>query len=104
MLGKKLFSLLVLALSLCTAHGQAAAESHVTLQLIRNATVKVTYGDTTILVDPMLAEPGAYPGFPNTWRSELRNPLTPLPMPVIDVLKGVDAVGGSVRNVSHFPQ
>ncbi len=55
-------------------------ESSHQIQHIRNATIKVTYGETTFLIDPMLADQGAYPGFPNTYRSELRNPLVGLPM------------------------
>ena len=54
--------------------------SAVQLQEIRNATVKITYADTTFLIDPMLSKKGTYPGFENTYRSELRNPLVELPM------------------------
>src|SRR5690554_1732357 len=67
------------------------ASSH-QIQQIRNATIKVTYGETTFLIDPMLAEQGAYPGFPNTYRSELRNPLVGLPMAAEEVIEGTDAV------------
>lgn len=60
--------------------GSAFAESGLgtltqEMQHIRNATIKVTYGETTFLIDPMLADKGTYPGFENTYRSELRNPL-----------------------------
>jgi L-ascorbate metabolism protein UlaG (beta-lactamase superfamily) len=48
-------------------------------QLIRNATMKLTYAGTTFLIDPMLAVKGAYKGFDGTPRSELRNPLVDLP-------------------------
>ena len=60
--------------------------SAVQLQEIRNATVKITYADTTFLIDPMLSKKGTYPGFENTYRSELRNPLVELPMSEDDVL------------------
>ncbi len=30
------------------------------LQQVRNATAKITYGETTFLIDPMLAKKGAY--------------------------------------------
>ena len=79
-------------------------DTGMTVQLIRNATVKVTYGDTTFLVDPMLAEPGTYPGFPGTYRSELRNPLTPLPMPVEEILRGVDAVILTHTHLDHWDE
>lgn len=80
------------------------ADAGMNVQLIRNATVKVTYGDTTFLVDPMLAEPETYPGFQDTYRSELRNPLTPLPMPIGDILKGVDAVILTHTHLDHWDE
>lgn len=80
----------------------ATPENDLTLQHIRNATVKLTIGDTTFLVDPMFAEVGAYEGFPDTYRSWLRNPLTPLPMPVKDILEGVDAVILTHTHLDHW--
>lgn len=68
-----------------------ADDAGMQLQLIRNATLKIQYGDTVFLLDPMLAAQGTYPGFAGTHRSELRNPLVELPMPVEDVVTGVDA-------------
>ncbi len=44
----------------------SVAQSAVQLQEIRNATVKITYADTTFLIDPMLSKKGTYPGFKNT--------------------------------------
>ncbi|QCZ92630.1 MBL fold metallo-hydrolase [Salinimonas iocasae] len=73
-----------------------------TIQHIRNATLKVTYGDTTFLVDPMLADKGAYPGFENTYRSDLRNPMVTLPMPVETLLKDVDAVIVTHTHLDHW--
>ncbi|PHQ72541.1 MAG: hypothetical protein COB82_10145, partial [Marinobacter sp.] len=73
------------------AESGAQKSSH-QIQQIRNATIKITYGETTFLIDPMLADQGAYPGFENTYRSELRNPLVGLPMAVEDVVEGTDAV------------
>lgn len=77
-------------------------DSGVTIQHIRNATSKFTSGNTTFLIDPMLAEVGAYEGFPDTYRSWLRNPLTPLPMPVKDVLADVDAVILTHLHLDHW--
>ncbi|MCL6701481.1 MBL fold metallo-hydrolase [Pseudomonas sp. T1.Ur] len=74
----------------------------VDLQQIRNATVKITYGDTTFLVDPMLAEKGAYPGFENTYRSNLRNPLVDLPESPAKVIAGVDAVILTHTHLDHW--
>lgn len=79
-------------------------DTGMTVQLIRNATVKVSYGDTTFLVDPMLAEPGTYPGFPGTYRSELLNPLTPLPLSAEEIIKGVDAVILTHTHLDHWDE
>ncbi|MBL3655927.1 MBL fold metallo-hydrolase [Fulvivirga sediminis] len=51
------------------------------IQLVRNATLFVHYGGARFLIDPMFADKGAYPGFPGTYRAELRNPLVDLPLP-----------------------
>lgn len=98
--------ILALALLAFSAVGMAAGKDasapSVTVQHIRNATSKFTSGDTTFLIDPMLAEVGAYEGFPDTYRSWLRNPLTPLPMPVKDVLADVDAVILTHLHLDHW--
>ena len=77
-------------------------ESSHQIQQIRNATIKVTYGETTFLIDPMLADQGAYPGFPDTYRSELRNPLVGLPMAAEDVIEGTDAVILTHTHLDHW--
>src|SRR3546814_9379413 len=80
---KTFLSALALALSFSAtgAHAQAqttpsaeAITEQVQLQQIRNATLKITYADTTFLIDPMLSKKGSYPGFEGTYRSQLRNP------------------------------
>lgn len=60
--------------------------------LIRNATTLFEYGGRKFLIDPMLAKKGAYPGFEHSANSHLRNPLVELPMPVEEILKGVDTI------------
>ncbi len=108
---KTLASSLALALSLTTGAALAQTSTVATqqtftepvqLQQIRNATVKITYADTTFLIDPMLAKKGTYPGFEGTYRSELRNPLVELPMSVQDVLAGVDAVIVTHTHLDHW--
>ncbi|MGO3869742.1 MBL fold metallo-hydrolase [Alcaligenes faecalis] len=83
------------------SNASVAAQNTVQFQLVRNATVKLNYGGTTFLVDPMLAAKGAYPGFEGTVRSELRFPLVDLPMPVSEVLKA-DAVILTHLHADHW--
>ncbi|HGM4888909.1 MBL fold metallo-hydrolase [Stenotrophomonas maltophilia] len=80
----------------------AEASPKVSIQQIRNATIKVTYGGQVFLVDPMLARKGTYPGFAGTYRSHLRNPLVELPESVESVLAGVDAVLVSHTHLDHW--
>lgn len=58
---------------------------------IRNATQIIDYAGKKFLIDPMLADKGAWPGFPGTARSELRNPLVALPFSRDNIID-VDAV------------
>ncbi|MEV4700195.1 MBL fold metallo-hydrolase [Pseudomonas brassicacearum] len=74
----------------------------VDFQQIRNATVKITYGDTTFLIDPMLAKKGTYPGFENTYRSDLRNPMVDLTESPTEVITGVDAVILTHTHLDHW--
>ena len=93
----------LLALGLGADAQAASASSNATsVQHIRNATSKITYGDTVLLVDPMLATKGAYPGFPDTYRSELRNPTVDLPFDVSEVLKDVDAILLTHTHLDHW--
>jgi L-ascorbate metabolism protein UlaG (beta-lactamase superfamily) len=68
-----------------------SASAQAKLTQVRNATLRIDYGGVRFLVDPLLAEKGAYPGFEGTANSHLRNPLVPLPMPLDDIIN-VDAV------------
>lgn len=105
MLSKTFASSLALTTALVAGNASADSVSRETtqqVQQIRNATVKITYGDTTFLIDPMLAEQGAYPGFENTYRSELRNPLVGLPMPAEDVIGDADAVIVTHTHLDHW--
>lgn len=96
-------ALLCVGMLLAANLGQAAQmDEDLSLRHIRNATLKLTSGDTTFLIDPMFAEVGAYEGFPDTYRSWLRNPLTPLPMPVEEILEGVDAVILTHTHLDHW--
>lgn len=106
----KILSSSVIALSLAMASVHLYANDKVVqrdtskvthIQEIRNATIKVTYADTTFLIDPMFAKKGFYEGFPDTHRSYLRNPLVDLPIKPETILEGVDAVIVTQEVVPH---
>ncbi len=69
--------------------------------LIRNATVLLEVEGQRLLVDPMLDAVGARPAVENT-DNDRRNPLVPLPLPVEDVLRGLDAVLVTHLHRDHF--
>ena len=73
------------------------------LTQVRNATLKLEYVEKRILVDPMLADKDAYPGFEGTVNSHLRNPLVPLPMPVAELLD-VDAILVTHLHPDHWDE
>ena len=70
-----------------------------TVQLIRHATLQITIGGHSFLVDPMLDEQGARPPIPNT-PNDRPNPLVPLP----DVDLAADAVVVTHTHVDHFDE
>lgn len=68
------------------------------IQQIRNAALRITMGGKTFLTDPWLAPKGAMGPFNdptfryvNEEQAKLAMPLCDLPMPIEDVLAGVDA-------------
>jgi L-ascorbate metabolism protein UlaG (beta-lactamase superfamily) len=70
---------------------------------IRNATLLIDYAGKTLLVDPLLANRGAYPGFAGTANSHLANPLVDLPVP-LDTLFDVDAVLVTHLHADHWDE
>lgn len=72
------------------------------IQQIRNATIIVQYAGKKFLVDPFLADMGAYPPFLAGIREDLRNPLIDLPMSIEDILKDVDAVILTHLHQDHY--
>lgn len=68
---------------------------------IRNATVIIEYSGKRFLVDPMLGAKGSFAPFPLTGNS-LRNPLMELPMPVEEILQGIDAVIITHTHLDHI--
>jgi L-ascorbate metabolism protein UlaG (beta-lactamase superfamily) len=68
------------------------------IQLIRNATMKITYAGRTILTDPMLAPKDAA----EPYAGIARNPTIGLPCRVEDVVGGIDSVVVSHLHLDHF--
>jgi len=71
---------------------------------IRSAAIKVEYAGTTFLIDPMLASKGAYPAFPGTVNSQLRNPLVDLPMPLGEALKADAVIVTHAQHYDHWDE
>lgn len=72
------------------------------IQQIRNATIIVEYAGKKFLVDPMLAEKGTYPPFPNSLRQDQNNPLVSLPTSIKDIINGIDAVIVTHLHYDHW--
>lgn len=68
------------------------------LQLIRNATMKITYAGRCFLTDPMLSAKHAIESFAGL----SANPTVDLPLDVRELLKGVEAVIVSHIHKDHF--
>jgi L-ascorbate metabolism protein UlaG (beta-lactamase superfamily) len=75
----------------------------VNLTLVRSATVILELAGRRILVDPMLDPAGARPPIENT-ANPVRNPTVELPVPVENVLSGLDAVLVTHRHKDHFDE
>jgi L-ascorbate metabolism protein UlaG (beta-lactamase superfamily) len=68
------------------------------IQLIRNATLRLTFAGRTILIDPDLADKHSRPSF--TGRS--LNPMVDLPMPIAEIVAGLDLLLVSHLHRDHF--
>ncbi len=71
------------------------------IRQIRNATIIVQYAGKKFLIDPVLAEKGTYPPYPNTVRQEQFNPVVDLST-TIDEIISVDAVVVTHLHRDHF--
>lgn len=74
------------------------------IQLIRNATLVVQYAGKKFLIDPFLAEKGAYPPFPNSIRQDQNNPLVSLPTSIDNIIGNVDAVILTHLHLDHWDE
>lgn len=70
---------------------------------IRNATVKLQYAGKTFLVDPVLADKGAYPGFPGTLNNHLNWPTVDLPCDIETILNA-DAIIVTHTHEDHIDE
>ncbi|MCY9141673.1 MBL fold metallo-hydrolase [Peribacillus frigoritolerans] len=74
------------------------------IKQIRNATLIVEYAGKKFLIDPMLAEKGTYPPFPNSPRQDQNNPLVSLPTSIENIIHDIDAVIVTHLHLDHFDE
>ena len=85
-----------------------STRSDSSIRLVRNATLLVTIGETTFLIDPIFAAPGEMPTVTDNpevpecleTENQRRNPLVPMP----DVELSYDAVVVTHRHPDHFDE
>lgn len=70
---------------------------------VRNATAILEYADKRFLIDPVLADKDAYPGFTGTLNDHLRWPTVDLPLS-IETLLDVDAVIVTHTHPDHWDE
>ncbi|WP_103068453.1 MBL fold metallo-hydrolase [Aquimarina sediminis] len=70
-----------------------------TIQLIRNATLKIEYAGKTILVDPMLCKKEAMQPF---MKGLKKNPTVDLTISIEEIIKNIDAVLVTHSHPDHF--
>ena len=61
------------------------------IQLIRHATLRIKIDELNLLVDPMLSDKDAMTPIQDS-SDDRRNPLVPLPVPMDEILQGINAV------------
>lgn len=88
-----------------TALSRASARRTVSgmkLLHLRNATCLLTYAGERFLVDPMLSDVGAMPGFKLFGGGRRRNPLVPLPTVAADAIASATAILVTHEHPDHF--
>lgn len=87
----------------CTLSGIAKGMTIVMkITQLRNATIKLEYNGIVFLIDPMLSKKGTYPPVDNDHGNTERNPIVELPMPVGDIIEGIDAVIVTHDHIDHW--
>ena len=69
---------------------------------LRNATAVITLGEHRLLLDPMLSDPAAMPGFKVFGGGRQRNPLVPLPASAEAALADVTGIVITHEHPDHF--
>jgi L-ascorbate metabolism protein UlaG (beta-lactamase superfamily) len=69
---------------------------------LRNATALLSIGEHRLVVDPMLSDPGAMPGFKLVGGGRRRNPLVPLPPGADEALAAATGVLITHEHPDHF--
>ncbi|WP_421566945.1 MBL fold metallo-hydrolase [Ochrobactrum sp. EDr1-4] len=86
-----------------SAQVTATPQGSVKITQIRNATLHIAYGGVRFLVDPMLSDRHAWPGFEGSVNSEERNPLVHLPITKEEIID-VDAVIVTHLHEDHWDE
>lgn len=71
---------------------------------IRSATSIITYGKNRFLIDPWFAPKDSYDPIPVAKTKGRRFPFVDLPLPVADIVSGIDAVIVTHLHFDHFDQ
>lgn len=90
----------VLGLASCSApkNDDGAQTSENSIQLIRNATLKLDYADKTFLIDPMFSAKGEFISIIGV----NKNPMVHLTMPVDSIMNDVEFVLATHSHIDHF--
>ena len=81
---------------------ESSREYFVKIHHLRNATALITLGEHRLLVDPMLAESGSFPGFKMFGGGRRPNPLVPLPPEADAALESASAVVVTHEHPDHL--
>ncbi|BDD10317.1 UPF0173 protein YddR [Fulvitalea axinellae] len=94
--------LMIVAMMIFGVNGYAKSKKEVTIQHIRNATLKIDYAGKSILLDPMLGKKHSFMSFVE--QNKNLNPTVDLPFSVDKVTKGTDLILLTHTHLDHFDQ
>ncbi len=105
---KKIIALLLVCICsfggvLSASAAESSAENTATIQQIRNATLKISYGGKRFLVDPLFAPKHTYEPVKDSFHPFQLQPLVDLPVPIKELLD-VDAVILTHLHGDHFDE